>query len=207
MSDSTSNAAKRRARLTAICWLCAALIVIDCTGCVRRRMTIRSNPPGAVVRVDNYEIGRTPCSVDFTYYGTRTIQLELPGYETLTVEQPFLLPWYQFPPLDFVTENLAPTEIRDERLLSFQLIPQVIVPTESLLGRAENLRRGSRIEGYEAVVQPEAAGGLTPVFPLPAPGETLPGVRPLPPTEMLPPTPGAPSYESLPPGGRPIFPQ
>src|SRR3990172_531747 len=104
-------------------------------GCVRRRLAIRSNPLGAMVFVDNQQIGTTPCSVDFTYYGTREIRLVKPGFETLTVNQPIPTPWYQVPPIDFFSENLWPTGIEDHRTVAFNLQPQVIVPTEQILDR------------------------------------------------------------------------
>jgi len=99
-------------------------------------MTIRTNPPGAQVYVDDYDeaIGTTPISRNFTYYGTRKIRLVKDGYETLTVMQPIRAPWYQIPPLDFVTEVLLPGELHDRRTLSYQLTPQRVVPTEQLVG-------------------------------------------------------------------------
>ena len=123
----------------------AAVLIALCgsTGCVQRRFTIRSNPPGALVYIDDYQIGTTPVSTDFTYYGTRKIRLVKDGYETLTLLQPVPTPWYEWPGLDFVSENLVPGEIRDERILDYQMQPQVIVPQEQLLGRAEELRRGT----------------------------------------------------------------
>ena len=107
-------------------------------------LTIRSNPPGALVYVDDYQIGTTPVSTSFIYYGTRKIRLVLSGYETKTILQPVPTPWYQYPGLDFVTETLVPGEIRDERVVEYQLTPQVIVPSQQLLGRAENLRHELR---------------------------------------------------------------
>ena len=109
-------------------------------GCVQRRMMIRSNPPGALVYVDDYEIGTTPVSHNFTYYGTRKIRLVKDGYETLTLMQPIPTPWYEIPPLDFCLENLVPGELRDHRTLDYQLRPQMVVPPDELLGRAEALR-------------------------------------------------------------------
>ena len=100
------------------------------------------NPPGALVYVDNQQIGTTPCSVDFTYYGTREIRLIKPGYETLTVNQPIPTPWYQIPPLDFVSENLVPTKIRDNRTVTYDLAPQLIVPTEQLVGSRQPIAAG-----------------------------------------------------------------
>ena len=68
-----------------LAWLLAAMLCSTAgLGCVQRRMTIRSSPPGAMVYVDNQEIGTTPVSTGFTYYGTREFRLVKDGYETLT---------------------------------------------------------------------------------------------------------------------------
>lgn len=120
--------------------LVAFALVLASSGCVRRRLTVRTNPPGALVYVDNQQIGTSPCSVDFTYYGTREIRMVKPGYETLTINQPIPSPWWQKPGIDFVSENLAPMKIRDNRVVSFNLIPQRIIPTEELIGRGQQLR-------------------------------------------------------------------
>lgn len=141
------------------------------TGCVQRRMTVRTNPPGALLYVDDYPIGITPISTNFIYYGTRKIRLVKDGYETLTVLQPIPTPWYEIPPLDFVTENLVPGKIRDERVLDFQLKPQMVVPSEQLLQRAEGLRQASHQTG------PAPFTATPPAF-SPAPGPTVPSLPP-----------------------------
>ncbi len=126
--------------------LILAILLLACTaatGCVRRRMTVRSNPPGAMVYIDNQQIGPTPVSTGFTYYGTRNITLVKDGYETLNVKHNFDRPWYQTPGIDFVSENLTPGEIRDDRLLDFTLVPQRMVPTEEVWANAEHLRRSA----------------------------------------------------------------
>jgi PEGA domain len=124
-------------------WLLAGLTLLP-SGCVRRRLNVHSNPPGALVYVDNQQIGTTPCSVDFTYYGTREIRLVKPGYETLTINQPIPTPWYQIPPLDFVSENFVPNKIRDNRTVCYNLAPQFIVPTQELIDRANQLRQDTQ---------------------------------------------------------------
>jgi hypothetical protein len=139
---------RRRRAVRGSGWLLLLLAAVVGLGCVQRRLTIRSNPPGALVYIDNYEIGTTPVSTDYIYYGTRKIRIIKDGFETLNVKQWIPPPWYQIIGIDFVAENIIPFEIRDQRTLDFQLSPQVIVPTEQLLSRAENLRRGSRTEGY-----------------------------------------------------------
>lgn len=184
------------------------LTLLTAPSCVRRRMTVRSNPPGALVYVDNYEIGTTPCSTDFTYYGTREIRLVKDGYETLTVKQPIPTPWYEIPGIDFFSENVVPREIRDERTISYDLKPQVIVPAEQLLSRAEGVRQGARTPGriVPTPAQPPASAELQPglVAPpgvIPSP-EIVPNT-PMPPATLPPPRPAQPIPETLPPGGRP----
>ncbi|MFM8803178.1 MAG: PEGA domain-containing protein [Planctomycetia bacterium] len=157
-------------------WACLLLLVATCpaAGCVQRRMTIRSNPPGALVYVDDYQIGTTPVSTDFIYYGTRKIRLVKDGYETLTVRQPFPLPWYEVFPLDFVTENLVPWEIRDERVVDLAMTTTASTPPESVVARAEQARL--------------TAGSLpapppVPVVPQPVVSQPIPA----PPPQALPP--------------------
>lgn len=119
------------------------MLMVLCTltsGCVRRRMTIRSSPPGALVFVDGQEIGRTPVATPFIYYGTRNLRLVKDGYETISVNQPFRAPWYQVPPLDFVSENMVPHELRDERVVDFEMVPLANVSMDDVLIHADQLR-------------------------------------------------------------------
>ena len=161
--------------------LLALVLLPTQSGCVERRMTVRTNPPGALVYVDDYEIGATPVSIDFIYYGTRKIRIVKDGYETLTVMQPIPAPWYQFPPADFITENFVPGKIRDQRILDYQLKPQMIVPTDQLISRAEGLRHTNLVvPAGAAMSQPNGlAPNIQPGAPNALPG-TLPGTMPNP---------------------------
>ncbi|MGA2061272.1 MAG: PEGA domain-containing protein [Thermoguttaceae bacterium] len=197
LSDRTLTLFARRA----ICagTLLAALLLPAQSGCVERRMTVRTNPPGALVYVDDYEIGTTPVSTDFIYYGTRKIRIVKDGYETLTVMQPISTPWYEYPPVDFITENFVPGKIRDQRILDYQLKPQMIVPTDQLVSRAEGLRHANLVlpagavapqPGVQApVVQPGTPnampGTLPGTVPGPMPGP-MPGTNPYPPPNAYP---------------------
>jgi hypothetical protein len=164
----------------------AVFVCLAALGCVQRRMTIRSNPPGALVYVDDYQVGTTPVSTDFVYYGTRKIRLVKDGFETLTVRQPFPLPWYQVFPLDFVTENVWPGEIRDERVVDLAMTPMVATP-------------------------PPVAPQVVVPQPIPAPPPAqMPLPQPLPPPQGFPDPRGFPVPQALPPqplpGAGPVFP-
>jgi hypothetical protein len=150
-------------------------VLLPSSGCVRRRLNVRTNPPGALVYVDNQQIGTTPCSVDFVYYGTREIRLVKPGFETLTVNQPIPTPWYEYPGIDFISENLVPTKIRDNRTVTYNLAPQVIVPTAELIDRANLLRQ-------DALQYPVTQAGATvPMGPAPSAPIVVPAPFPAPP--------------------------
>ncbi|MCG8450165.1 MAG: PEGA domain-containing protein [Pirellulales bacterium] len=191
---------------------CVAATLVLQTGCVRRRLMIRSNPPGATVYVDNQPIGATPCATDFVYYGTREIRLVKAGYETLTVNQPIPAPWYEIPPFDFVSENLLPRKIQDYRTVSFNMVPQVIVPTEQLLGRAEQLRQ-STLQGavlpastasIPGVVTPGMPAASAPGIPGPVLGQPTLAPPPNVVPEGLAPRLPSPGTGFIPPGGQPL---
>jgi hypothetical protein len=163
-------------------------LLFPASGCVRRRLNVRTNPPGALVYVDNQQISTTPCSVDFIYYGTREIRIQKPGFETLTVNQPIPTPWWQYPGLDFVSENLTWTKIRDNRTVTYNLAPQVIVPTQELVDRANLLRQDALpnpVAQASATMPVMAAPGAPVIVPGPTPVGPPPG--PMPPAPMGPP--------------------
>ncbi|MDX1961642.1 MAG: PEGA domain-containing protein [Pirellulales bacterium] len=169
------------------------LLVLQ-TGCVTRRLTIRSNPPGARVYVGDEELGTTPVAHDFTYYGTRKIRLVKDGYETLIVNQPVPAPWYQLPPLDFVSENLVPGEIRDERNVTYELRPLQLLPRDQLIQKANGLRRASG--GQPGMAVPANATTIPPNG-FPAGPEVVPpgtAVGPAPGPTTLPPPPNTPQW-------------
>lgn len=186
-----------RLRPNTLTILLCALVCLLSTGCVRRRMTLRTNPPGAQVFIDDQEIGQTPCSTNFVYYGTRKITVIKDGYRTETLYQKFSPPWYQIPPLDFITENLTVQEIRDERIVDVTLVPQEIVTEAKLRERAEGLRLNAR----QGIFTPLAAPGREPpqaaVTELPGtigfPGQGLPRMQPQ--FYPTPPLPDAPPAE------------
>jgi len=119
------------------------------SGCVSRRMTIRTNPPGALVEVDGERLGLTPVSTDFTYYGTREITISAPGYETLTVAQPVPAPWYQVFPFEFVSDNLLPFRVTNRHEFVYQLRPRdpQLDVEDRLLDRARGFRSQSQVGG------------------------------------------------------------
>lgn len=126
-------------------WSGMVVIILTLSGCVSRRMMVISDPPGALVLLEGKEIGTTPVSVDFTYYGTRELTLIKDGYETLTVQQKVPTPWYQMPVVEFFADNFTPGHITDRHQFRYAMQPQRIVPNAELQRRAEMLRGEARL--------------------------------------------------------------
>ena len=131
--------------------LCLAMLTS--IGCVERTVTIKSDPDGALVFLNDQEIGRAPVKVNFTWYGDYDIILRKKGYETLKTNRRIEAPWYQWPGIDFVAECMIPTTIRDDRDLGTFALAKAQAPTKSeLIRNAEEMR--AMAVGGDADVEP-----------------------------------------------------
>ena len=108
-------------------------------GCVRQRLTVTSDPPGALVTLNDVEFGRTPVTRDFTWYGTYDVQIRKEGYKTLDTTGVVIAPWWNWVPLDLIA-NLLP--LTDHQKLHYTLNPSTRPANDSgaVVERAEQLR-------------------------------------------------------------------
>jgi hypothetical protein len=115
---------------------CAILLLSAASGCVRRTLTVTTDPPGALVYLNGVEAGRTPLERDFVYYGTYDVAVRKEGYETLKTHGKVIAPWWQWIPFDFFAEFLP---LHDQQRLTFTLYPvgAGAVDPQKMLGRAE----------------------------------------------------------------------
>jgi hypothetical protein len=110
-------------------------------GCVRRTMTFNTDPQGAIVHLNDAEIGRTPVTVDFTWYGDYDIIYRLDGYTTLVTHHRVTAPWYELFPLDFFSEVLVPWEIHDRHKIPVAVLhPEPPPDVSALVQRADEMR-------------------------------------------------------------------
>jgi hypothetical protein len=73
-------------------------------GCARieRRITITSDPSGAIVSLNDTEVGRTPVEVDFTYFGVYDVRLRKEGFEPIVTTAEAKAPLHEQPVIDLV---------------------------------------------------------------------------------------------------------
>ena len=117
------------------------LLLFAFTGCVERTITVRTDPPGALVTVNEVEKGRTPVTFSFTWYGDYRVLVESPEYETLETHQLVSAPIYQWPVLDFVSEVLLPFNFHDHHNWQFTLSLREPVDPDVLIDRAKDFRQ------------------------------------------------------------------
>ena len=129
---------RSRRRSPALLPLLPALLVVGCVG-VRRELTVESEPAGALVYLNGEEVGRTPLTHPFLYYGTMDVKLRKEGYETLEDRPRVWAPFWQVPPLDLVAEAFSFT---DRHRLSYEMTPQ-----RQDVDPAELVRRGTQLRG------------------------------------------------------------
>jgi len=142
--------------------LLPCLLVLSTIGCVERRMTIRTNVDnqgGALVSIDDQEVGYSPISTGFTYYADREIRLIKDGYETVTLIQPVPAPWWDALLVEFCVENLWPVTIRDDREFKYELPPTAAVSTGEVIQRGQRLRSEAQAgaETLPSIIPPGSA--------------------------------------------------
>ena len=129
-------------------------ILLATGGCIRRTLSVTSTPPGALVWINDREVGRTPLVVDFTHYGTYDVRVEREGMEPVMTNRKASAPVWDLPGPDLVVEIL-PFQANSRIDWHFDLEPR----DEShprLLERAEAFR--AKAKGIEAgtITDPEA---------------------------------------------------
>jgi hypothetical protein len=121
---------------------CATFPFASCA--VQRELIVRSDPPGAIVRLDETIVGTTPYEHAFDDYGSRRVTLYRSGYRTMSEIVKISPPWYAYFPLDFISEVLIPVGWKDTHEFEFKLEPDTGPSGEPdlapVLERAERLR-------------------------------------------------------------------
>ncbi|MFN3168166.1 MAG: PEGA domain-containing protein [Phycisphaeraceae bacterium] len=121
--------------------LMLCLVALLSLGCVERRLIITSEPPGALVYLNDREQGRTPLEVPFTWYGVYDVRLEREGYTTLLTQREAERPWWEAPGPDLFAEAIPDKRVE----IRWHLEMQQATPADEtdpldIIGHARQLR-------------------------------------------------------------------
>jgi len=115
-----------------------AIIVL--TGCVERELTIDTEPQGALVELNDEQIGISPVTVSFNWYGDYCVRIRKEGYETLNTNRMLKGPWYDYFPFDFFAQIVNPNRIVDSYEWTFELSSRQQISRDELIRNAQELK-------------------------------------------------------------------
>jgi len=110
------------------------------SGCVERRLTIKTNPQEALVILNDEEIGLSPVTVNFNWYGDYCVRIQKEGYETLNTHRELKGPWYDYFPFDFFAQIVNPSRIVDTYEWTFDLAPGQPISRQELIQKAQKMQ-------------------------------------------------------------------
>jgi hypothetical protein len=118
-------------------------------GCIQRTLVITSAPEGAIVWLNDVEVGRTPLETAFTFYGDYDVRLRKEGFEPLVTHKVAATPVYEYAPIDFVVMAL-PWRTETRIKWHFELERKADTPPpdaqSALRQSADELRAATRAE-------------------------------------------------------------
>ncbi|HUT45814.1 MAG TPA: PEGA domain-containing protein [Sedimentisphaerales bacterium] len=110
-------------------------------GCVERELTINTKPQGAVVALNDEEIGESPVTVNFNWYGDYYVRISKEGYETLNTHRDLKGPWYDHFLFDFFAQIVNPNRIVDSYEWTFEISPKQQIGRDELIQNARELKK------------------------------------------------------------------
>ena len=123
-----------------ICLTVGLMAVLLFSGCVEHQLTINTEPAGALVVLNDEEIGTSPVTVGFEWYGDYNVRINKEGFETLKTHRMLKGPWYDKFPFDFFAQILNPKRIVDSYEWTFELKEKQWPTRENLIKSAQKLK-------------------------------------------------------------------
>ena len=109
-------------------------------GCVERELKINTKPEGALVILNDEEIGVSPVTVSFEWYGDYWVRIRKQGFETIDTHKELKGPWYDHFPFDFFAQIVNPNRIVDSYEWTFELSPSQQISRDELIQKAKELK-------------------------------------------------------------------
>ena len=136
---------------TIILTVATTLAALFLSGCVERKLTINTVPTGALVELNDEEIGQSPVTVSFKWYGDYNIRVSKKGYEILQTHRKLEQTFHDKFPFDFIYGVLSPKKIVDEHEWTFHLKKYTPPDRDELI--KQSIRVKQQMES-EAATQP-----------------------------------------------------
>jgi len=127
-------------KLKSLIFILTILFILSLSGCLERQLTINTDPSAALVELNDEEIGISPVTVNFNWYGDYNVRISKDGYETLKTHRLLKAPWYDHFPFDFFAQILSSKTQVDKYEWQFTLEPKKEVNPDQLIKDALKLK-------------------------------------------------------------------
>ena len=117
----------------------AFITILFVSGCVERELTIVTKPEGAKVVLNDEEIGTSPVTVPFNWYGNYKVHLSKKGCETLITNRCLKRPAHDYFPLDLLADVLGSKRV-DRYCWEFELSEYSKPDRNALIDRANQMK-------------------------------------------------------------------
>ena len=129
---------KKRLELILSVAICLSAVLLS--GCVERKLTINTQPQGALITLNDEEIGTSPVTVGFNWYGDYKVRATKQDFTTLNTHRLLKAPLHDHFPFDFIAEILWPGKIVDSYQWTFNLSPYQPPQREELIKGAHKMK-------------------------------------------------------------------
>ena len=119
----------------------AALLALAGGGCVERTITITSTPPGSLLYLNDEEVGRTPVTVPFRFYGVYDVRLEHDGYKPLWTKHSAHQPVWDYMGPDLIAEAIP--GVKSQQTWHFDMQPNPPDNPDLLIEHAREMRQAT----------------------------------------------------------------
>lgn len=98
-------------------------VIVLFMGCIRSRVVITTDPPGADITCNNEYRGASPMTIPIIWYWFYDFEIEKEGYERIFTRERFHAPVWTYMPLDLIVEAL-PFPLYDTKNRHYILIAE-----------------------------------------------------------------------------------
>jgi hypothetical protein len=138
-------------KLNAAAMIIFFALICFCCGCVERKITILTEPSGALVALNDEDIGTSPVTVGFEWYGDYSVRLTKEGFKTLNTHQNLKRPLRDKVGFDFLDDAFH-TRI-DEYTWTFKLEPYEQPQKDQLIDQAVKMKQQTADELAKPMVK------------------------------------------------------
>ena len=121
-------------------------VIISGCGGVQRQLTIKTEPSEALVVLNDEEVGLSPVTVSFNWYGDYSVRISKPGCQTLNTHRELVAPWYDEFPFDFIASFCWAERTVDSYEWMFELSPYEPPQRDGLIEAAQKFQSQAAAE-------------------------------------------------------------